>query len=363
MKESKNRPAEIARKLDLVRRHAEGRAVRLRGIDWFAWITAGGSSAVLLAAETGVAEVVVTDSDAWVVTDTIEAGRLQQEELPDGISIHACRWAYPREREAFIRDIARGAAVASDRPQAGEDALSEALVRQKRLMSPGEASCYREVGALATQAMTEVLVRAAPEWTELQLAGAGAEALLCRGLDPALVMAAGERRLRLYRHPMPKDEPLGSLAMLVFCARGHGLYANLTRFVSFGPLSSADAELHRHVREVESAALAASRPGTSLGKIYRTLADAYAAHGFAGAIGEHHQGGTTGYLSREIVATPDTCETLGYGSAVAWNPSITGAKVEDTFLVTDTGLENVTLDQEWPTVPVLGINRPLVLER
>ena len=35
-------------------------AVRLRGVDWFAWGTCGGSSRVLLAAETGIAELLVT---------------------------------------------------------------------------------------------------------------------------------------------------------------------------------------------------------------------------------------------------------------------------------------------------------------
>lgn len=41
---------------------AETRAagVRLRGTDWFSWATAGANHTVVLAAETGVAEVFVT---------------------------------------------------------------------------------------------------------------------------------------------------------------------------------------------------------------------------------------------------------------------------------------------------------------
>jgi hypothetical protein len=50
--------------------------------DWFAWATAGGSNTVLLAAETGVAEVLVTDEAAWILTDEIEAQRLKDEEVP-----------------------------------------------------------------------------------------------------------------------------------------------------------------------------------------------------------------------------------------------------------------------------------------
>ena len=206
------------------------------------------------------------------------------------------------------------------------------------------------------------MLRALPGWTELELAGAGSQALLTRGLQPALILAAGEQRLPLYRHPTPTHELLGNCAMLVFCARMYGLYANLTRFISFGKMSAAAGELHDRVREIEVLALKQSRPGTALNAIYSTLAKAYAEAGHSEAIDQHHQGGTTGYLSREIVARPETRELLQRNNAVAWNPSLVGAKIEDTFVVTDQGLLNLTFDQNWPSAMVAGIERPLVLE-
>jgi len=83
------------------------------------------------------------------------------------------------------------------------------------------------------------------------------------------------------------------------------------------------------VREIEAEALNLCKPRTSLDAVYRTLAQAYEQHGFPNAIREHHQGGTTGYLAREIVANPTTTDTLAENMAVAWNPSLTGAKIED----------------------------------
>ena len=47
--------------------------------------------------------------------------------------------------------------------------------------------------------------------------------------------------------------------------------------------------------------------------------------------------------------------------AVAWNPSLPGAKAEDTFLITRDGLENLTSDPNWPTVEVEGRRRPDLL--
>lgn len=40
--------------------------------------------------------------------------------------------------------------------------------------------------------------------------------------------------------------------------------------------------------------------------------------------------------------------------ALAWNPSLAGAKVEDTFLLTEGGLLNLTEDPFWPAVEVGG---------
>src|SRR4051794_38746478 len=77
-------------------------AARLRGVDWFAWATCGGSNVVILTTETGVAEVFVTADAAWILTDQIEAGRLEAEELPPGYEVWAGPWNDPSAREVFI---------------------------------------------------------------------------------------------------------------------------------------------------------------------------------------------------------------------------------------------------------------------
>jgi hypothetical protein len=51
------------------------------------------------------------------------------------------------------------------------------------------------------------------------------------------------------------------------------------------------------------------------------------------------------------------------GQAFAWNPWAPGAKVEDTCLLTTSGLDMLTVDPGWPTVTVGGRARPEVLVR
>ncbi|UNU27071.1 M24 family metallopeptidase [Microcoleus vaginatus] len=358
---------EVDFKLEFIRKaltETKAVALRLRGTDWFAWATAGGSHTVLLTAETGVAELLITAETAWVLTDEIEAQRLQDEELPTNFQMHIYPWADVAQREAFVKEITGDGNVMSDRPiYPKETPIIASLQSRKQTMMSSELERYRRVGSLASEAMTEVLSAAKPTWTEYQLAGAGAEALWARGLHPALTLVAGERRLPLYRHATATAEQIGRQAMLVFCARGWGLYANLTRFVCFGSLAEKDAQLHRQVREIEAAGLNFCQPGVSLNAVYDTLKTTYEQHGYPQAIREHHQGGTTGYLAREVVANPATSDILAENTAMAWNPSLSGAKIEDTFVIHSDGtLENLTFDPNWPSVEVAGRLRPVPLE-
>jgi Xaa-Pro aminopeptidase len=356
------RALEVADKLALLRAQlaaSKAGAIRLRGVDWFAWVTAGGSSAVLQTTDGGVAEVLVTPEEACILTDAIEAERLRAEELPDGFTFHIEPWAEPELRERYVQNAAAGRSILSDRPANGEQPLPSALRQRRMVLGPDERARYRVLGREAAEAMSEVLRRAQPHWTEHQLAGAGAEALWRRGIHPALVLAAGERRLPAYRHPTPTGEVIGSRAMLVFCARRHGLYANLTRFVAFG---AAPLDEQRALMEVEATGLAAIEPGKSLSAVYHALEAAYKHADREAAIREHHQGGITGYRAREIVTGPTTATLLEEGMAFAFNPSFAGMKIEDTFLLGPDGLENLTFDPGWPAVDVHGRKRPLWLE-
>lgn len=336
-------------------------AIRLRGHAWFAWATGGASNSIILTSELGVAELVVTLDGAWVVTDSIESERLESEEIRGGLPIADAPWNRPEERERFVLEKVGDGRIASDAPSGWEVHLPSGLLGARRRLLAPEIERYRALGRDAASAVTEVLHRARPEWTEQRLAGAAAAALWQRGIHPAVVLVAGARRLPRFRHPTPSQELLRDRAMLVICARRHGLYANLTRFVSFRRPTDEEVARERAVAQVEAAAWKASVAGATLGDVYAVIVGAYAAAGFRGADGYHHQGGTTGYQSREVIALPGSSTVIEPWTAVAWNPSLPGAKIEDTALVGPEGIEVLTIDPAWPTFEVDGRQRPDVL--
>jgi hypothetical protein len=49
--------------------------------------------------------------------------------------------------------------------------------------------------------------------------------------------------------------------------------------------------------------------------------------------------------------------------AFAWNPTIQGAKSEDTVLVTENGFEVLTATGEWPTAYFAGVAHDVTLAR
>ncbi len=353
---------ELEQKLSLLRQQLTKHrlsAFRLRGSDWFAWCLGGASNAVLLSSETGVAEVFVTTRDAYVLTDNIEADRFLHEEVQKPYLLWSAPWQDLTARESFVHDHRRGGTVASDRPRGYEQALPDEVWMMRRTLLPEELTRYRQLGRDAAKAMSEALADAKPEWTEFQLAGRGAQALWSRGIHPALTLVGGARRFPIYRHATPSSEPLGERAMLVFCGRRHGLFANLTRFVYFRRPTEAEQRLKEDVAAVEAAAWKASVPGASLASVYQTLVKAYGQRGYSGEHLKHHQGGPTGYLAREEVAGPESEHLLGQPEALAWNPSITGTKIEDTTLCLGAGRpEILTVDPEWPTFEAEHGRRP-----
>ena len=359
--------AEVQEKTDLLRealeRHDLG-AIRLRGQDWFAWATCGGSNAVLMATDAGVADVLVTRDGLRVLTNAIEADRLRAEEVPAPIEIVAFDWAAPGDLDAYVREAAAGEHVASDVAADGELALPSSLIAEKRRLRPAEIERYRSVGRDAAEAMTETLRRATPEMLELEVAGLGAAALLRRGLDPALILVAGSRRMELHRHPRPTADIVGDRLGVVFCGRRSGLFANLTRFAWFRQPTATERRAAMDVALVEAAAFDATTPGATLGAAFTAITDAYARLGHHRAELAHHQGGTTGYRSREVIATPGDATILAPAVPVAWNPSLPAAKIEDTVLLADDGsLEILTVDPSWPTIEVEVRQRPDLLRR
>ncbi|MDO8074163.1 peptidase M24 [Janthinobacterium sp. SUN176] len=365
---------EVAHKLAQMRGWLEDQragAVRLRGVDWFAWATAGASNSHYHTAECGCAEVLVTRDAAYILTDEAEAMRMREEEVRGPWTWQVSPWMQPQLyelREHFVQHAAGGAPVLSDRPGLHERSLPMALREERLVLLESEQLRYRQVGQLAARAAADALRQARPDWSELELAAACARALWLRGLQAVHVLVSGAERQQRYRRAPPAQVELGPQAVLALCARRFGLCASLSRQRRFGPaqhradgaavvMDDADAAM----LALEAVALDACETGHALSMVYHALDSAYAYAGQPDTVRTSRQGGIHGYLAPEVAAGAHTEIILKRGMALAFHPSLPGSTVEDTFLLDGSQLHNLTHDPAWPSALVQGRSRPLTL--
>ena len=311
-------------------------AVVLRRPENFAWYSGGADNRVDHASPTGVADIVVTRTAEYVVTNNIEAPRMREEQVP-GWDIVEYEW-YEGPGD-LIRKLARGAAVGVDAPDPSDVDVAGLMAPLRYRLDDEAIGRYRAAGADTMAAVDAACAALTPAMTETEAAGAVTAACRAAGLFTPALMVGGAQRIPSHRHPIPAGAPLGARAMIVVCAERGGLYANLTRFVHFEP---PDAELAAKLEACQGILARlrdATRPGRTLGDVFDDCRTFYANAGFPDGWRHHHQGGLTGYRSREVIAAPGVSLEITEGQAFAWNPSLPGAKAEETFVLTAGGPE------------------------
>ena len=332
-------------------------AVHFGGLGNLAWLLGGADLAVSLT-NAPVAEAVVTKDAVTVVASSIEQERLEREELLESAAVVYAPWYEPEAKDKLIGDLVGSGRVLSDTPGRGWPTKDFWPLRVPLL--PDEVARYRGLCRETSAVFSEVLMDLPPGLSEHEISGRLAEGLRAYGMQPVVLLVGSDERLENYKHPVPQAKRVENRVMAVACPRRHGLYANITRFVSFGE-TEAQKRDYAALLNIEAALLDATQHGVLVKDFFKILEEAYAEAGFEGAWREHHQGGPTGYLTRDFLAVPGGERMLVEGSAYAWNPSLPGVKVEDTALLMGDALELLTLDDRWPTREVGGRRRPEVL--
>jgi Xaa-Pro dipeptidase len=306
----------------------------------FAWYTGGADNRVDHAAPVGVAGILLTLEEEYVLTDNVEAPRMRGEETPDFEVVEHPWYSDPLD---VIRELAGGSTPGTDFSAPNVRDVSEEISPLRYVLDAAAVELYRQLGSETAEAISEAAASLKPDTNESEAAANLSAACRRRGMFAPVLLAASGARMESYRHPIPHDDVLGRRAMLVVCAERSGLYANQTHIVDFeepdretGRRQGACEAILRRMREE------ATRPGRTLADAFADCQRFYAEEGFPDGWREHHQGGMTGYASREIIATPAAHQEIHTGQAFAWNPSLAGAKAEETFILTNAGPEVIT---------------------
>lgn len=324
---------------DLMDGHGVG-ALLLSSPANFAWYTGGADNRVDHGDPVGVASVLLTTDDAYILTNNIEAPRMREEQTPEmEVVVHP----WHEDPAALLRELTGDAGLGTDFPSTSGQDLSAEISPLRYVLDGDAIEDYRRLGEDTGVAVSEAADALSPETDELETAAELSAACLRRGMFVPVLLAASEERLVRHRHPVPQGGSLGKQAMLVVCAERGGLFVSLTRMIYFEEPDPQTARRQEACEEILGRMREeATRQGRTLAQAFEDCRRFYAEAGFPEGWRDHHQGGMTGYASREVIATPSTPQEIREGQAFAWNPSLVGAKAEETFVLRHDGPEILT---------------------
>ncbi|HEY8346475.1 MAG TPA: M24 family metallopeptidase [Symbiobacteriaceae bacterium] len=324
-----------------------------------AWLTGGAETRIVTTQETGAALLLYTaEGRKVVVTGVSEARRIAEEELAgQGWELVVHPW--DEDPTPRLQSLLKGRRAAADGPWWPWLPPAPAFARLRYRLTPAEVQRLRWLAARTGAAVAQACRAHQPGESELQALARVHAALAADGITPAVVLVAGDDRVWRYRHPLPTTRPVERYLMVVLVAAKWGLHAAATRLVHFGPLPAELEHKQAAVAAVDRTLIEATRPGVPVKEVFAEGLRAYAAAGFPEEWRLHHQGGAIGYAPREYLATAESTEVVLENQAFAWNPSITGAKSEDTILITPDGTEVLTAVPDWPLID----GRPAILVR
>lgn len=330
----------------------------------FAWVTGGAINRIDGSREPGAGALLISAMGRrFVIANTIEMPRLHSEAL-DGMGFTPVEYpwtddhANPAAALAYARAAISASTLAADwpfdfaqgKPLAQATVVEPALMRARLDLVDEEIARYRTLGRDIGTTLGLVCRSLQPGISERDIANGVAAAIYQADARPIVILVAGDDRLARFRHPVATDYVWRQAVMVVVCAERRGLIVALSRIVAAGAIHPLLRERTERSARVFGRLIEGTREGTTGAELFETAARAYEAEAFAGEELKHHQGGAIGYRSREWVAHPRSEERVLSRGAFAWNPSITGSKVEDTVLLVNGSVEVITASPQWPTI-------------
>lgn len=323
----------------------------------FAWITGGGSNGIDLSRENGASSIFVrSDGKRFLLANKIEMPRMLSEEVSDS-DFEPVEYSWQDEKSSADYVVRKAAGLADSVNIATDIVLSpqtraiDGLIAQGRYsLTPEEIERYKQLGADAGIAIRNVIDSLKPGETELDVAAKMRHEFAKTNIASVVTLVAGDERIEKFRHPVPTENHWQKTLLLVSCAKRRGLIVSLSRLICLGEVPRDMQRKTEAAAFVNASFLRSTRPGTTGAELYKIAAGAYSESGFSGEINLHHQGGAAGYKTRDWVAHPNSSEIVQANQAFAWNPSITGTKIEETIIVTEAGGEVITASPDFPVI-------------
>jgi|GEM_PF-1441918 len=294
---------------------------------------------VLSLSENTVVKIEITQEDVFLVTNNIEAQRIYNEEMDENLhpffNKKVYQWyeaeqdVYTYKPDAYLKD----------------KELEQEIKLHRMCMNASERQQSIELGLDMVAIIEATLKYIKSGKTEREISSWMHKLCVEKGIDVGLAICADWKRVLDYRHPIATDTPIEDMCMLALTVRRHGIYSCMSRMVALKVPDEALLKKRDAVLAVDAACQAYTQSGANVRNVFCKIQEEYQKQGLEGEWKNHHQGGITGYKSREekICGTSDI--DIQEHMLFAYNPSVAGYKTEDTFFI-DKGKKIVTTYSE-----------------
>ncbi|HNQ35980.1 MAG TPA: Xaa-Pro peptidase family protein [bacterium] len=219
----------------------------------------------------------------------------------------------------------------------------------RAVKEPEERALMRRAGRITSAVWRRLKKATRPGLSERELVRILQAELAARDAEAAFPPVAGAGISGLFPHAQPGGRRVGRNDRVVFDfgARWRGYCSDLTRVAFTGKKDKELLRRYRCLEEAKAAAEAAAGPGVRAAEVDRAGRQVLERHGlgksFIHAIG--HGVGLS--VHERPVLAPGSKDVLAPGMVITIEPGIYlpgwgGLRLEDTFLVTEAGLENLT---------------------
>ena len=314
----------------LAERQLQG--IYIKRQDDFAWLTCGGRNYVGVG-DMGNCGLLVTQDRCYAVSNNIERPRMIDENhLEDmGFEYHSFVWHDGAQEGKILSSLVPSGKIGYD--YGGKDNIFPDIKAVRMDLTEAEIDRYLQIGKDASEAIESAALTVRKGMTEYEIAAQIIKNMEDRGLEELSCMVAADERIFKYRHPLPTSKCAEGRLQMGGNFRRDGLVICLTRYASFGPLSSELENQMKANQLIDCTLIAASEPGTILCDALLKGKAKYEELGYADEFNKHHQGGPIGYAGRDYRVDFGVTDTVKDHQGFCWNPSITGTKSEDTYVV------------------------------
>lgn len=224
------------------------------------------------------------------------------------------------------------------------------IERMRMVKSPAEVAKIREACALGSGLFCKLQSVLEPRLTESQVAAQLELAARNEGADQmafTTIIAGGKRSALPHGRASSAGIPSRGFVVCDFGVILSGYCSDMTRTLYVGRPSSEARKVYEAVRDAQSAALDAVKPGTAVARVDSAARKLLQNRGLA----KHFTHSTGHGLGLEIHEAPRVAagqtEVLQPGMVITVEPGVYlpgkfGIRIEDTVVVTDTGCEILT---------------------